>query len=78
MTPETIAIAAAGIAVAGTILRADRKTRRDLGSRIDTLSARIETLIGRVDALERRMARLEGLLKGLARGKIELPPITNE
>ena len=78
MTPEMIAIIAVGVTLAGMILHANRETRRDLGGRIDALSGRVEALSGGVNALEQRMARLEGLFKGLTRGKIELPPITNE
>ena len=55
MSPELIAILAAGVVVAGLILNGQTQTNR----RLDTLEQRME---GRIDALEQR---LEGRIDAL-------------
>lgn len=74
MTPETIAIIAVGVTLAGIVLHSNREMRREIRG----LSKRIGALEARVGALEQRMARLEGLFEGVFRGKIELSPLAAE
>ena len=61
MTPETIAIVAVGIALAGLILNG----QRIIGARLDRLDARIDKVEAGQAELRERMAHLEGLLEGL-------------
>ena len=64
MTPETIAILAVGIALAGMILHTNRETNRA-----------IDGVRGDVAELRERMARLEGLFAGFTGRK---PPMAAE
>lgn len=61
MTPETIAIIAVGIGMAGLILN----SQRTIGERLNEVVARLEKVeSGQIEQRE-RMAHLEGLLEGL-------------
>ncbi len=68
MTPETIAIVAVALALAGLILNG----QRIIGARLDRLDARIDKVEARLEKVEagqaelrERMAHLERLLEGL-------------
>ena len=71
-TPELIATLAAGVALAGLILRQGARldARIDrLDGRIDRMNERTEERLGRLEQgqadLRERVAKLEGLLEGL-------------
>ena len=61
MSPEIIAVASVGIALAGLILTSQRTIRAELVAQRQDFAAFREDLA----ALRERMAHLEGLLEGL-------------
>ena len=68
MSPEIIATASVGVALAGLILTGQRAIRTELAiQRRETAALReeITTLREALAALRERMAHLEGLLEGL-------------
>jgi len=56
MTPETIAILAVGVALAGIILQG----LRGLGARMDRMEARMDRMEGELREIRDRLSRLEG------------------
>ena len=69
MTPETIAILAVGVALAGMILHTNRETRREMTEGRRDMSREISDLRDGMADLRERMARLEGLFEGFTRRK---------
>ena len=68
MSPEIIAIASVGVALAGLILTGQRAMRAELAAQRQEIAALRDDLTAlREDfaALRERMAHLEGLLEGL-------------
>ena len=79
MSPETIAILAVGVALAGLILRGqhslDRRVdelRRDLGERLRDLDKRVDELRGDIAGLRGDIAGLDTRLRSVETGLAEL------
>ncbi len=72
MSPEMIAIASVGAALAGLILTGQRAIRTELATQRQEIATlrkdigeEVTALRGEIAALRERMAHLEGLLEGL-------------
>ena len=65
MSPEIIAIASVGVALAGLILTGQRAMRTELAAQRQEIATLRKDIGEEVAALRERMAHLEGLLEGL-------------
>ncbi|MDE2769061.1 MAG: hypothetical protein OXI70_13310 [Chloroflexota bacterium] len=61
MSPETIAVASVGIALAGLIVG----FWRDVRGEMKALTKRVDDLTERVNNVSERVSRIEGLIEGL-------------
>ena len=68
VTPETLSIAAVGIALAGVILTGQRRMKSEIAAlkqEVSEMNARLARLEGVVSEMAARLLRLEGAVNGM-------------